>query len=690
MDVRVGPTATTGAAERLTAYRPHIDGLRAISILSVVAFHIGMPGFPGGYVGVDIFFVISGFLILSQIVEALDEDRFSFAGFWARRALRILPPYLLVIAAVALVAPFILVMPDDLTDFGRQVAYSAGMIVNHLFLLQQGYFDAPAETKVLLNLWSLSVEEQFYLFAPPFMALLYVLIRRSQRSGARERVLLTSTAIVFLASLIGCIALSAGPGSRNPAFFLTPLRAWEFAAGGAIGLLLPHARRLSLAVQSLLAPAGLFAIAISVFAFSAELYYPSAYALLPVLGASAVILGGILHPQGLAARMLAVSPMVAIGLLSYSWYLWHWPLISFDRIVSFGQHDMLRDLLSAVVSFGLAGLTYIAVERPMRRWRKAAGIRLTWRPVIAGVAASAVVATTGWLGFQSLARGAGDIIPPRYMPAFTSAELVCDLRVAGSAADCLTLAAGRPLGLIIGDSMLLSPRDVIVRAAQAKENLVLSYVSAGCGALLGVDIFVYDQDMQQKCMAMRAGGSRILAELKALGGPPRYALLFSNWPAYVGGRGAGALGVAGSGVPAPDQHAFFVETLRSTVRILGDAGVDRVLIIGPTPAFPRSVPACLALADRFGADPEKVCSESRQKIDALLSSTTTLMLQAVAGLPAVRFIDPIDEFCDADLCRAWAGDDVLLIDNSHLSNAGLQRIVDAHAGDVAWLLDAAY
>jgi len=690
MNARVGPSATIGAAERLTAYRPHIDGLRAISILSVVAFHVGLPGFSGGYVGVDIFFVISGFLIISQIIEAMDERRFSFAGFWARRALRILPPYLLVIVTVALVAPFILVMPDDLTDFGRQVAYSAGMIVNHLFLVQQGYFDAPAETKVLLNLWSLSVEEQFYLFAPPFMALLYVLIRRSRSSGARERVLLIATAIVFLASLAGCIALSAGPDSRNPAFYLTPLRAWEFAAGGVIGLILPHARRLPQAAQWLFAPAGLLAIAISVVAFSPALSYPSAYALLPVLGAAAVILGGILHPQAVAARLLSVSPMVAIGLLSYSWYLWHWPLISFDRIVSFGEHDLLRDLLNAAVSFGLAALTYIAIERPLRRWRKAAGIRLTWRPVIAGVAASAAVATAGWLGFQSLARGAADVIPPRYLPEFTSAEPVCDLRLASSAADCLTLAAGRPLGLIIGDSMLLGPRDVIVRAAQAKESLVLSYISAGCGALLGVDIFVYDKDMQQKCMAMRTGGSKVLAELKALGKPPRFALLFSNWPAYIGGRGAGELSVAGSGVPAPDQHAFFVETLRGTVRILEEAGVERVLVIGSTPAFPRSVPACLALADRFGADPERVCSESRKKVDAVLSSTTTLIVQALAGLPAVRFIDPIDEFCDADLCRPWAGDDVLLIDNGHLSNVGLQRIVDAHAGDFAWLLDAAY
>jgi peptidoglycan/LPS O-acetylase OafA/YrhL len=689
MDARVG-VATTAAVEGLMAYRPHIDGLRAVSILSVVAFHVGVPGFSGGYVGVDIFFVISGFLIISQIIEALDEDRFSFAGFWARRAMRILPPYLLVIVTVALVAPFILVMPDDLTDFGRQIAYSAGMIVNHLFLLQQGYFDGPAETKVLLNLWSLSVEEQFYLFTPPFLAGLYLLIRRSRRQGARERVLWASTMVILLASLVACIALSTGPGSRNPAFYLTPLRAWEFVAGGAIGLILPHARRLSHVARSLLAPAGLVAIAISVFAFTPELRYPSAYALVPVAGAAAIILGGILSPANGASRLLAAKPMVAIGLVSYSWYLWHWPLISFDRIMNFGERDFGRDLSSALISLALAGLTYLAVERPIRRRRKAFGVRLTWRPVVAGVAASAMVAIVGWLGFQQLAGAATDVIPPRYLPEATANEPVCDLQATSSATDCLKLAAGRPFGLLVGDSMLLLPRDAAVRAIQARNGFTLSSVAPACSAMLGVEIFGLDPLWRKNCAVTRANTASVLRQLKQSGASPRYALLFADWPAYYRGRLDGGLGVLCSAVPAAEAHAFFVSALRNTIRALQEAGVDRTLVIGPTPVFGRPTPTCLTLADRYGIDHDAACALKRTEFDVQRETTMALLLEALAGLSGVRLLDPGDVFCDTELCRSWVGDDVLLTDRAHLGNAGLQRIVEAHAEDFAWLLDAAY
>src|SRR4051812_35442303 len=149
------------SSARLTAYRPFIDGLRAVSILAVVLYHVGVPGVSGGYVGVDVFFVISGFLIISQIFGALERGSFSFGEFWARRVLRILPPYLLVLVFCMAVAPFVLVMPDEFRQFGREVNRAAAMVINHLFLMQQSYFDTVADTKILLHLWSLAVEEQF-------------------------------------------------------------------------------------------------------------------------------------------------------------------------------------------------------------------------------------------------------------------------------------------------------------------------------------------------------------------------------------------------------------------------------------------------------------------------------------------------------------------------------------------------
>src|SRR5690606_15744056 len=167
------------------AFHPIVDVLRALSVVAVVAYHAGMPGIPGGYVGVDVFFVISGFLIIGQIVAEHGRGRFSYAGFWARRALRILPTYLLVIVASSLIALYVLVMPGEFREFGRQVAWSAGMVVNHLCLNEQGYFDAAAEAKPLLHLWSLAVEEQFYLGAPIVRAGLCWLAKPEARKARR-------------------------------------------------------------------------------------------------------------------------------------------------------------------------------------------------------------------------------------------------------------------------------------------------------------------------------------------------------------------------------------------------------------------------------------------------------------------------------------------------------------------------
>ena len=211
-------------------YRPYIDGLRAVAVLSVALYHAGVPWLPGGFVGVDVFFVISGFLIINQIMSSKASNRFSFSEFWSRRALRILPPYLLVILTCSLVAPFVLVMPSEYQEFSQEAGYSSIMVVNHFFLSQQGYFDVGADTKVLLHLWSLAVEEQFYIFAPLIITALWYLGRRSFASAC---------AVLFSISFLGCAYWTGLAGDKNYAFFLMPLRAWEFIAGGAVVAAVP-------------------------------------------------------------------------------------------------------------------------------------------------------------------------------------------------------------------------------------------------------------------------------------------------------------------------------------------------------------------------------------------------------------------------------------------------------------------
>jgi peptidoglycan/LPS O-acetylase OafA/YrhL len=302
-----------------TRYHPYIDGLRAVAVLSVVLYHVGLPFVPGGFVGVDIFFVISGFLIINQIRAGIASGRFSFADFWARRVVRILPPYLLVVAASVVAAPFILVFADEYRQFGTEVAYSGAMASNFLYLGQEGYFNPARDTKVLLHLWSLAVEEQFYLLAPIIMVLIWKL-------PTKLRNILIAALLAM--SFVGCIYWTSLGGDRNYSFYLAPMRAWEFIIGGLVASLASYVERLPSGIGRSLPIAGLTLIVFSVVMFTTEIPFPSYNAALPVFGAVLVIAGCISAPDVAAARALSMRPIVFIGLVSYAWYLWHWPLLT--------------------------------------------------------------------------------------------------------------------------------------------------------------------------------------------------------------------------------------------------------------------------------------------------------------------------------------------------------------------------
>jgi peptidoglycan/LPS O-acetylase OafA/YrhL len=667
--------------QRLTAYRPFIDGLRAVSILAVVLYHVGIPGITGGYVGVDVFFVISGFLIISQITEALDENRFRFGEFWARRALRILPPYLLVLAVSTAVAPLILVMPEEMTDFGRQAAYSALMVVNHLFLRQQGYFDTPADLKPLLHLWSLSVEEQFYLAAPLMLSAVYVFIRRSKRADARNRWLGWSAMTVFAASFAACIALTRA-GGHNYAFYLTPLRAWQFVAGSSMALLLPWAqRRLSPAQLSAMASAGLAAIVVAAVAYSPATPYPSVFAALPVLGAAGVILAGLTHPGAPVVRLLGARPLVYLGLVSYSWYLWHWPLLAFARILHFGERLLWLDALLGLASLGLATATYHLLEKPIREWRRRAGRRLSWTPVLAGIVACVLFAGGGKMlaGFvaQSRTELAGDLMPPS-IPT----NPVCQFRLFPTVEDCLELTHGRRLGLLIGDSQAQAALGRLAGFASGKGSAIVSWASNGCVAITGIRVFMFDKKMEADCMAVTKAAAALLAG----GIKPEYAILYSRWPLYGTGAGSFALGAADATEPAADQEAAFVDGLRATILGLRSLGARRILVLGPTPLFSRPAPRCLYLARKYSAAGEQACGVSRADHEALGREAVRRIRLGLAGLDGVRYVDPTDDFCNDQVCLPYFGDDVLFVDTNHLSDAGADRLIAGHRADFEWVI----
>lgn len=336
-------------------YRPDVDGLRAVAVLGVVFYHAGL-GFPGGYIGVDVFFVISGFLITSLILKDLRQGTFSLLDFWERRARRILPALTVVVAAI-LVAGWFLLLPSVYEVLGKQVIALVALSSNIKFWKETGYFAAAAEEKPLLHTWSLSLEEQFYLIIPLLLLLLY----RFRKPSWVAPVLVGGAIASFLLAIYG--------SHRAPAatFFLLPMRAWELGVGSLLAFASPIG---SAALRTALAWLGLAGILVPCVLYTPGIRFPGLTALPPVAGAALLIWSGM---QGSSAvrpsfpqRFLASRLMVWFGLISYSLYLWHWPLFAFTKYIRTSPAPISLRLALVAISVVLASISLRYIERPFR------------------------------------------------------------------------------------------------------------------------------------------------------------------------------------------------------------------------------------------------------------------------------------------------------------------------------------
>ena len=332
-----------------TKYRPDIDGLRAIAVMLVVFFHAFPEAMPGGFIGVDIFFVISGFLITGIVVRELDQKRFSLLAFYNRRIRRIFPA-LIVVLCVTMVLGWLWMLPAAYAQLSSDVFASAAFLANIALLLQSGYFDIESAKKPLLHLWSLGIEEQFYLFWP----LMLMLVARLRLS------MLAAVAVVGIASFVLNVALI---GSNPVATFYLPFtRAWELLAGAALACGWNQISQTGAASNSR-ASIGLLLIATAAGVLDTKSAFPGWWAVLPV-GGAALLLSA---PAGWFCRsVLASPPLVWIGLISYPLYLWHWPLLVFFGIIKFAPLTLLERGLIVGLSFALAWFTYRFVEIPFR------------------------------------------------------------------------------------------------------------------------------------------------------------------------------------------------------------------------------------------------------------------------------------------------------------------------------------
>lgn len=458
-------------------YRREIDGLRALAVVPVILFHAGFQAFSGGFIGVDVFFVISGYLITSIILAEKQAGTFTIVNFYERRARRILPALFVVLSA-CLPFAWLWLLPTDMKNFSQSLVAVSAFASNILFLIRSGYFESSAELLPLLHTWSLAVEEQYYLFFPIFLMLTW-------RLGQRW--------LVFMLAAIAVVSLAAAQwGSANmpaAAFYLLPTRGWELLIGALTAFYLARPSKLNhgLPVSQLGSAIGLLLIAYAVFAFGKQTPFPSLYALIPTIGAALIIL--FATPQTLSGKLLGSKLFVGIGLISYSAYLWHQPLFAFARHTSLDEPDKLLLLALAVMAVVLAYFSWKYVETPFRNKQ-----RFTRKQIFAyGAIGSAVFVSFGMTGQLSngfFTREAPSHLPENYFKMASSDSIQSrgidgKFCVSETASICkISRVEGARKILLVGDSHSADYSIEFRKFVNAKAYSASQFSIGGCGFLL--------------------------------------------------------------------------------------------------------------------------------------------------------------------------------------------------------------
>jgi peptidoglycan/LPS O-acetylase OafA/YrhL len=659
---------SSGSSAVVRAYRPDIDGLRALAILSVVFYHGGTARLPGGFTGVDIFFVISGYLIGGHIYAELRTGDFSYLRFYRRRAKRILPA-LFAVLAFTLLAGMLLLSPGEAAQLARDGCAATLSAANILFWGKENYFAGKSELNPLLMTWSLGVEEQFYAVIP----LLMVLVARVRRGG-----ILPAT----VAACIVSFAFSTVLAHRNPmmVFYLLPARAWELGAGVALAVreLERESKPPSSAPALIAGFAGLALMLAPMFLLTAETALRVPPALFSVLGTVLLI---AVPASWINRRLLSLPPLTFIGKVSYSWYLWHWPLLAFMHIVCGIHPPAAAPALAIAASFAAAVLSYFLIEQPFRGSRRAPVPLL----VRYGVASAALLTVYGlvWLS--------GGV--PQRFPALAAMEaagraLQSDPCLAGSISDEPNLqpacSSASPTGLSValwGDShsAALAPGVRAVAVAQGFGFVQLG--KASCPPLIGATHFI------PRIPLLAVGCARFnrkVLDLIVTDWRIRIVVLTAVWSAplnrtWEDGWLTADLAHAGEMPTADANSRLFVSSLTAVLRTL-EAGGKRVVVIEDVPGFEidplwraraARIPARRRLAAWLGiqdaVDPGFAPPDANPNI-ALANS---LLRQTVAGVTGVQLVDLNPALCSTSSeCVYRSGDNLLYDDSSHLSTFG--------------------
>jgi peptidoglycan/LPS O-acetylase OafA/YrhL len=676
-------TTTTAAHFPPWGRLAYIDGVRAIAILAVIGFHAHIPGFRGGFVGVDVFFVISGFLITHQIVSQMLTGRFSATDFYARRILRIFPPLLLVTVATLALATLFPLLPMEGRDLAKSAAATAAMISNYYFSTGGDYFSPQAEINPLLHTWSLGVEEQYYLLAPAFMGFVVALAARRNWNAARA--LLIGGAIAIAVSYITLEIVNGH--DRRVAFFSIMTRSWQFAIGGMLAIAALKGTPVPARLRSALGVAGLLAVAASVLLYTEHMRYPGGAAgLLPTLGALFLLAGGLGNERAPLTRCLASRPAVAIGVLSYSWYLWHWPLTEFARTLPIGQESIWKDATASGVALLLSVPTYLWLERPMKTLRRPEITRsFGGRIVAAGVGGSALIAVLAMV----LARSTFYERTLQAIPSAASYQSVTDCRAEtglpkfSHVKPCVVGAPGEPSVMVMGDShaLVLTPPAEWAAKAEGKAAVVLGVTT--CPPLKDVDVTYFSKSTCAR------SNDEILAWLgspqgRAITG----AVLAARWSFYneqdTPARDSVLPQLFWSDAKgrSRDYATMMGEGLADFITALGSG--RRVLIVGPGPELKHPVENCLMRAQLTG-QPRESCAVKRADVEQRHRETWRVLHGVASKFRNVRLIDPAEVLCDRDTCQPFTANGLLYVDKDHLSVLGTELLYRRFERDFRWV-----
>lgn len=626
-----------------SGYRPEIDGLRAVAVIPVILFHAGAPGFSGGYIGVDIFFVISGFLITSILLREISQGTFSIVDFYDRRARRILPA-LLFIMMVCLPFAWLWMLPEQMRDFSQSIVAVLLFASNVLFFLEVDYFAQNAEEKPLLHTWSLAVEEQFYIFFPLLLLLLW-------RLGPRT--VLGSLIGLSLASLVlSEIGARSWPSAN---FFLIPSRVWELGLGSICAYWMMHRPPQS---NAYFAGGGLTLIIFSVFYFDAATPFPSIWALIPTGGVALIIL--FADTNTAAGRLLSSRGFVGIGLISYSAYLWHQPLFAFARIRAVDHLPLWVFLVLSIVALVLAWLTWRFVEQPFRQ----RGSSFFGNKRVLG---SAVVVAAGLSVFGVLGHFTGgyqtrlpdsvhhvlavkDTQTPFVSCLFggvvkgTSSDDTCSL--GEDSTDTLEF-------MLIGDSFAAAIAPALDAAAKDAGQRGGTYLVSSCPALQSLGGGWAPS--VQNCTQLQ---SEMVQKAQELG--VSHVILASAWHALDPQSRCQLSNInCATGTDATFQ--VIAQSFAQTVAAFRDAEID-VTIIGAPPKSDVSVPD--AVAKQLWHNPE---SQPRLELSIMDAYGPTLNALLVEQSEDINFVMLKDHFCDESICSLVTNGIPLYRDEGHIT-----------------------